>query len=338
MDKDRYIVSKANGLIRASYKLSLLEQKIVIALCSTIEPTDENFKEYTFTIKELLDLMGIQDKSKYVEIKRIANGLVGKTFEFREGNETTCVAWLSGARYHDGKGTITLQFSPWLKSYLLQLKNNFTSYRIKNVMQLKSIYAIRLYELLKQYQLFGCRTLTLTEMRNIFFLENQYQLYGDFKRYVILAAKKELDFQADISFDFEEIKSGRKVIAIEFKIKSNNPIKNKNENQKIKDNITAKRLSEFGLKHNNILKLLYSYDEQYINQNLDKIEDLYKNGKINNLGAFTITALRDDYRNIKSEKDSEILIKDHYKFIAQTKDPVINDIKEPFLQKIFNKY
>ena len=41
---------------------------------------------------------------------------------------------------------IQVKFADDIKPYLSELKSNFSSYKLKNIVQLKSIYAIRLYE------------------------------------------------------------------------------------------------------------------------------------------------------------------------------------------------
>ena len=50
--------------------------------------------------------------------------------------------------------------------------------------------------------------------------EKAYSIYNNFKNKVILQAQKELAEKTDISFEFEEIKTGRKVTGIKFCISS----------------------------------------------------------------------------------------------------------------------
>ncbi|MGG7153656.1 replication initiation protein, partial [Clostridium neonatale] len=51
--------------------------------------------------------------------------------------------------------------------------------------------------------------------------EKSYSIYQNVKNRIILKAQKELKEKTDICFDFEEIKTGRKVTSIKFFIKSN---------------------------------------------------------------------------------------------------------------------
>ena len=48
---------------------------------------------------------------------------------------------------------IEFSFSEEMKPFLLHLKSQFTAIEVTDLMQFKSIHAIRIYELLKQYKL-----------------------------------------------------------------------------------------------------------------------------------------------------------------------------------------
>lgn len=137
--------------------------------------------------------------------------------------EIVNVSWLSSSAYSKGSGIIRLCFDPKLKRFLLQLKSHFTNYRLENVVQLKSQYSIRIYELLKQYEKIGQRVFLLEELREILGIEEgEYVLYGNFKQKVLLVAQKELKGKTDLSFELEEIKVGHGVGKLRFYIKSKN--------------------------------------------------------------------------------------------------------------------
>ena len=95
------------------------------------------------------------------------------------------------------------------------------------MVKLKSSYAIRIYELLKQYEKLHERTFLLTDLRKMLGVEDIYPAYGNFKQRVLVSAQKELKKKTDITFEIEEIKSGRRVTKIKFLISTTN--KNKND-------------------------------------------------------------------------------------------------------------
>ncbi|MEH6891863.1 replication initiation protein [Bacillus sp. JJ864] len=218
--KDNNIVSKSNTLIEANSRLNLVEQKMLLCLASNIEPSDRDFKTYTFPIKQFHDLLGLSGSTKYTELSKITKELLSKVIEIRVGEELIQVSWLSSAIYNRNKGTIDMRFDPLLKPFLLELSSKFTSYRLANVVKLKSTYAIRIYELLKQYEDLKERTISLENLRYYLDAMDVYPNYANFKQRVLKPSQKELNQKTDIFFEFEEIKSGRKVQKIRFIIRS----------------------------------------------------------------------------------------------------------------------
>lgn len=214
------LVTKSNMLIEANYKLGVVEQKIILCLASNIQPTDSDFKTYTLPIKEFTKLLGLKGTPKYTELRQITRELMQKVFEVRIKKKVIQVAWLSYVAYNETEGTIDIRFDPFLRPYLLELKKEFTSYKLENVVKLKSSYAIRIYELLKQYERFQERTFSLTMLRKMLGAEDIYPAYGNFKQRVLVPAQKELKKKTDISFKIEEIKDGRRVSKVKFMIQS----------------------------------------------------------------------------------------------------------------------
>ena len=221
MDKN-YLVTKSNTLITASYDLNLQEQKLILTLASMVQPTDEEFKEYEFKIKDFMELLGIETQTKYTEIPKITKELMKKVFEIREEKDIIQLSWLSSARYKTGEGLVILKFDSSLKPYMLQLKQLYTSYKLENILSLKSKYSLRLFELLKCNEFKKIWTIELEELKKILGVtEKSYSIYQNVKNRIILKAQKELKEKTDISFDFEEIKTGRKVTSLKFYIHSN---------------------------------------------------------------------------------------------------------------------
>jgi plasmid replication initiation protein len=221
VDKN-YLVTKANTLITANYDLSLQEQKLILTLASMVQPTDEEFKEYEFKIKDFMELLGIETQTKYTEIPKMTKELMKKVFEIREGKDIIQLSWLSSARYKTGEGLVILKFDSSLKPYMLQLKKLYTSYKLENILSLKSKYSLRLFEILKSNEYKNIWNVELEELKKLLgATEKSYSIYQNVKNRIILQAQKELKEKTDISFDFEEIKTGRKVTALRFYIHQN---------------------------------------------------------------------------------------------------------------------
>ena len=110
----------------------------------------------------------------------------------------------------------------------IKKKEQFTQYALRNIVKFKSVYSIRIYELLKQYSTTDHKTriLEFQDLRaklglvefdkhnNI--IKEKFKSYRNIKQKILLSAQKELKEKADISFEFEEIKRGRRISAIKF--------------------------------------------------------------------------------------------------------------------------
>ena len=218
------LVVQSNKLIEASYRLRLGQQKFLRLMASRIKKDDADLKSYEFKVADIMELFDTKNQSNYSEIPRQVKELMGNVLTFKVGKKTTYVPFLALAENDEGSGILSVQFHPVLKSMYICLnkENPFTIYELANTLKLRSIYSLRFYELLKQYQKIGSRVISIKDIRNLFELTTtEYERYNDFKRKIIIQAQKELKEKTDISFEFEEIKTGRKVTSIKFYINQN---------------------------------------------------------------------------------------------------------------------
>src|SRR5690606_19288375 len=128
-----YVVTQGNNLIEARHKkpLTAREQKIILTMVSMIEPTDGDFKDYIISVRDFHEMLGLEGREHYTEIKKIVESLMTKVVEIPlEDKGWLMTHWVSTARYVDGSGVIQIRFAPELKPYLLQLKDTFTSYKL----------------------------------------------------------------------------------------------------------------------------------------------------------------------------------------------------------------
>ena len=233
MKDDRYLelrnktVTKANDLIQKSrFNLSLQQQKIVLYLISQITSLDEDFKLYEFSIAEFCRVCGIDDNSgkTYQDLKTAIKEIADKSLWVAiDEKRETLLRWIEKPYIDAGSGTIRIRLDSDMKPFLLQLKQNFTSYELLWTLHFKSKYTIRLYELVKSLHFHDLgdylRRYSVDELKRLLGGE-VYREYRDFKRRVLVPAVKEINQYSDKSVSFEEIRRGRKVIGIEFDITS----------------------------------------------------------------------------------------------------------------------
>lgn len=215
-------VVKANKLIESSYKLSLQEQRIVLSLISKIRKEDRDFQWYKVRISKLAKFLGI-DKNKNIrkELRDNIRALMGKVITVKGIDKDIDLHWIDAADY-GVKGYVKISVHKELKPYLLDLKSHFTRYCLKYVIDFKSSYSIRLYEILKRFEHNGEVTLGLEKIKKMLgFRDTEYSLYANLKAWVLLVAQREISEKTDISFTFEEIREWKKVLALRFIIKPN---------------------------------------------------------------------------------------------------------------------
>lgn len=217
-------VNQANKLIETPQDLTMQEKRIIWVLASFIDEKDTNFRRQKIKIEDFAKVIGINSKNFYNVVEDTIEGLVGKTVTINEGDRRIVLSWLSSAVYHKGKGIVELEFSEMLRPYLLQLNQHMlrTSFKLRNVLALKSRYSGRMYELLKQYENKESRYYPIDEFRELLNVpEGTHQLYSKLKEKVILRAKKDLDAKTDITFELKEYKESRKVVGVSFVVSTN---------------------------------------------------------------------------------------------------------------------
>jgi hypothetical protein len=297
------LVTKHNKLIQARYGLSLQEKRLILWLVSAIRPGDTDFHSYRVSVRALAELLGLEkNKNIYAQVAAVTRRLMRRVIEIETLDEQRFlqIHWLSSAEYHLGQGCVDLCFDPKLKPYLLQLKDQFTSIALQYAIQLKSLYAIRLYELLKQYQRLKERTLAVAELRRMLAIDaHKYTLIKDFRRRVIDIAQREINGKTDIRFAYEPIKTGRKITHFRFCIAANVPVpapapaaEQAGEQAQL-----VRRLEAFGVSPAEARRLAASYDHERIAWHLAELHRRLKSRRpIANPAAWLVQGIRDDYR------------------------------------------
>jgi len=223
-------VDKHYSLIDSKYKLNSVELKIILTTISLIRKDDIEFKKYIIPIKEFNFLI---KNNHYSRLKDYCLNLMKKPLEIKKDNGNwTIFNWFSSIEYNIETKNLELKISDDLKPYLLQLKSNFKSYNLEYIMPMKSEYSIRIYEILKKSEKLKTITYKLKELYDFLQVSNTFTSYGDFKRKILFTSSKEIALYTDIYYEYEEIKNGRKVESIKFKIFKNNYNKDLNLSEK----------------------------------------------------------------------------------------------------------
>ena len=228
------LIKKSNDLVEARYKFDIWEMRVFSKMITMIEIDDGDFKDYKIYLKEFIKDYSLEnDKNSYRFLREGAEKLLRKIVTIINKTEvksaqkfqTPVVAGLRTSLYDDDGKFIQVSFHPEMKPYLLELKERFLVYDVRNILKLPSTYSIRIYELLKQYEKLRTRTFDVSELKEILGINKEYKLYANFKQRVVDKAQKDLEEFTDIRFVYEEIKDGKAVVTLIFHIESNAPAK-----------------------------------------------------------------------------------------------------------------
>ena len=234
------VVTQSNELVLARYSLPVSEMRLLMTVIAKIQPGDTKLTVYPVPIAEFADFLGISKSSAYDEMKYISKSLLSRvvTIKKQNGGELQ-THWVASADYEPGSGVVDIRLDEMMIPYLIGLNTNFTQCKLGMLLSFKSVYTNRLYMILKQKRDHNPYAKTyefeLGELRRLLGVSVEriprtdkfdkaqeaielYSAYPDFKKRVLEAAKKELNAKGDIGFDYEEIRHGRPVTAISFRV------------------------------------------------------------------------------------------------------------------------
>jgi len=332
MDSDKRI-TKSNELIKASYRLSLTEMQIILYSVSLINPTSKNFpSELDIKISEFAEAFNKNTKTVYRDIKTsIFNNFWERDVKFNNNSGGQVkIRWVSKIEYYENIGRILIGFSEHVRPYLHDLSKSFTSYRIKEVIDLKSVHSIRLYENfimeINKSQSEICDViLSVESIKSRLDLSDKYSQYFSLKERVIKKAKKEINEYSDICFDFEEIKKGRGkgVEAIKFTIQKKNdataikkqkqdldfdttddegfntdtsPLSDTELHYLMRKNDIKVRMFSYRVAEKVACQLIRTYSFEQIEKALNYVDKAIKKGKdIKNKPAYLVNAIKEGY-------------------------------------------
>ena len=218
MDKNQVV--KSNQVIEASYQLSAVEQRIVLAAISRIpknQPiTDDEL--YPVSVNEL-QLLGVHEKTAYRDLKEGINRLYERSINLSVDDKSIKMRWVQEVQFLDSQSVIGIRFSKPILPFISNLSREFTKYALSDIAGINSGYGIRIYELLVQYRQIGKREISVDNLRTMLELGKKYPLFADFKKRVIDTAVDQINEYSPLRVTYEQKKTGRKVTHITFSFK-----------------------------------------------------------------------------------------------------------------------
>ena len=256
-------VYKANALANAAYVLSLSEQSLVLSAITHVRRDQPVTDEIRYAIKaiDLAPLPGFSGNNHYRNLKATAERLQRRLLAVRSepnsgAKRVLKFGWVQEAEYCEEEGTVEIRFTKAILPYLNELSTKFFSYDLDFIKGMKSIYGIRLYELMKQFPKGGILNYEISTLKEMWGISDKYKLIKDFKKDVIDRAV--VDVNACTEIEVQKVayrKTGRtvKYISIAFQPKNAQAPASK---RMTNEEIDKSGLARPGESHDNVRKRL----------------------------------------------------------------------------------
>lgn len=226
------LIVKSNSLVEASYNLSTVEFRILQMVFAEISEYEDSkgfweSREFIVTAKQYSDIFNVDLSTGYEALKDASERLFNRYFTYEriwqkpDFIEVVKSRWVQKVGYSKQLGHISLQLTEDVKDLVGKLKANFTQYKVKQISELNSIYALRLYEMIIQWATVKKTPIfdLVTIRERLGILGNEYSRIFDFKKNVLDIGMNQINKNTDISVKYIQHKKGRSVSGFHFEMK-----------------------------------------------------------------------------------------------------------------------
>lgn len=213
-------------LTSARYDFDVYEKRILYRLVELCQPQLQGQKlNDKFTINQ--DLWGNRDirmpisyllkneeDKNHTRVKASLEKLNEKRMEYEDDKKWKIIRLIELPEIYKYGEYVQFKIHPEIYQAILDFSKGFRKYELVTAMSFESTYAMRFYELFSEKK--EPITYSIEKLKIMFRIEDKYARVNDFFKYVVDAAKKELDEHSPYSFEYVPIKEGRKMTQIRF--------------------------------------------------------------------------------------------------------------------------
>lgn len=226
---------------KASRDMDANAQKFLRIAIAQSKISDTEFYKYEVSANELADMFGVSPQNIYQHIDRWTTQCMGTVMEFKKLGEKKFRKFPLFDSCEYGNGILTMELHKKMTPFILGIQKQlgFTQYELSNILTVKGKYTIRIYEMMmcemKNRKAYANKTvefdLFIEDMRVQTGTEKMYKQIGEFKRYVLDKAIAEIEKSMNWKIETENVKTGRNITAIHFKVWSEIGFANRNRNR-----------------------------------------------------------------------------------------------------------
>ena len=241
-DLEKRKVVEHNSLITSITKMQKTALKMfeLAVSCIDTENLPENNTVY-LSKKELFSFFEVSSSSKHSQFKEAIEFMQKQAYFKIKSNKALGIEYESivpipYVKWNDYNDEVTIQFSEHIMPYLINLKAEFTQYKISELQKLNSKYSIILYRWLamnyNQYEHYSVKggrraeqvetyrnpSITVKELREITDTIKDYQKMSHFTTWVLEKPLEEINAHTSFNVSYEKVKKGRSIDSIVFHI------------------------------------------------------------------------------------------------------------------------
>lgn len=220
------LVTKSNSLINASYYLNLGEWRLITATAALarkagIEITAE--KELLLSVKDFANLYDLDRTRAYTVLRSACDTLFDRQISYLETIDgkrmISRTRWVHKISYTPEENCVAIAFSPAVAPHIADLSQNFTTFYLENIKNLKSPYAVRLYEQFSRWKnAGGTPEIDPAELKRLMGVEpHLYTTIRLFNRLLVSCVEK-INKHTDLQITLHQIKNWRKVTGYKFDV------------------------------------------------------------------------------------------------------------------------
>ncbi len=235
-------VVEHNALIQSVAKMQKTALKMfeLAVSCIDTENLPENNTVY-LSKKELFSFFEVSSSSKHSQFKEAIEFMQKQAYfkiksNKKLGIEYESIVPIPYVKWNDYNDEVTIQFSEHIMPYLINLKSEFTQYKISELQKLNSKYSIILYRWLSmnynQYEHYSNKggrraeqveayrnpSITVKELREITDTVNEYKHFPHFENWILKKPLEEINAHTSFNVSYEKVKKGRSIDSIVFHI------------------------------------------------------------------------------------------------------------------------
>ena len=241
-DLEKRKVVEHNSLITSIAKMQKTALKmfeLAVSCIDTENPPKDNI--IYLSKKELFAFFDVSSASKHTRFKEAIELMQKQAFfQIKEvkdkGYEMTSIVPIPTVKWNSYNDDVMIQFNQFIMPYLIDLKAEFTQYKISELKELNSKYSIILYRWLSmnynQYEHYSNKggrraeqveayqnpSITVKELRAITDTVNEYKHISNFFKRIIEEPLEEINAHTSFNVNYEKIKKGRSIDSIVFHI------------------------------------------------------------------------------------------------------------------------